>query len=712
MVYLVTTKYFASYTINDWHFEPQHRKLTLDQTTVELTPLQSGIVAVLVERHPELVTANELLELLSEHAQGNRNKLYQSIAKLRKIFGDSSHNAHYIQTVTRKGYCLVPTPEVVTQAPLSLSTAESEAIEDEQVHSGVLEQNIFDDLGFISDTPQDQDQDQDQDQTLPVNAETLDDKQVVTSVTASKIPVKAYVIFVLILAMTFGYIFSSSESKEPAMVVPDVLYIGKLETNSDAQGQASQHAQWWLNQKLQHLPLIKVTAQQHATQFPQIKPKLIYQDGKISSLSLEYRLAKETPLHTISLAIPAQVDAQAIASVSEFNRQIISVILDSSDLLLSNDVCLAQDFVSPEESDNTQCLVTHYAQSQQDEALWLPQQMIERFSLNSLGYHQAALSHFASGNYAAAMESISLALERNTNAPDILQLKSKLHRQLSQFMQSAALTEQLITLEPLAMQHHYWLSHDLIALGYRERALNLLKLAQIDINTISDTLYFNPLNYNTIKTWLASEQSLSSKEFDLIRDNLTGSEFDSSVVLASQLRNIEQLENSRRVDRQWRIAGLYLANDQISKGKSAIEDEQELEQFIDTFSLSSDDRIFYLPSYANLLLKSGQPELAKRILERIILLAQSDSHDTRWTLLLAEAYALNGQTTQALAQLSKLLATGWLPHPKRQLWTLRNNPNFISLKQEWEFLNLLELIENRQALMLMELAERKSAIVQ
>jgi len=707
MVYLVTTKSLASYTINDWHFEPQRRKLTLDQTTVELTPLQSGIVAVLVERHPELVTANELLELLSEHAQDNRNKLYQSIAKLRKVFGDSSHNAHYIKTVPRKGYCLVPTPKIVAQEPLS---AEPEAIENEQVHSGVLEQNIFDDLGFISDTSQEQEQEQEQ--TLPVSAQPFADKQVLTSVTASKIPAKAYVVFVLILVMTFGYIFSGSAPKEPAMVVPDVLYIGKLDTNSDAQGQASLHVQWWLSQKLQHLPLIKVTAQQHATQFPQIKPKLIYQDGKISSLTLEYRLAQETPLHTISLIIPAQVDAQAIANASEFNRQIVSVILDSSDLLLSNDVCLAQDFISPKESDNTQCLVTHYAQSQHDEAVWQPQQLIERFGLNSLGYHQAALSHFSSGNYAAAMESISLALARNTNAPEILQLKSKLHRQLSQFMQSAALEEQLITLEPSIMQHHYWLSHDLIALGYRERANHLLKLAQIEITTISDILYFNPLNYNTIKTWLASGQSLSPTEFDLIREHLTGSEFDSSVVLASQLRNIEQLENSARIDRHWRIAGLYLASGQINKGKSAIEDEHALEQFIDTFSLNSDDRIFYLPSYTNLLLKSGQPELAKRILERIILLAQGDSHDTRWTLLLAEAYALDGQTTQALAQLSKLLATGWLPHPQRQLWTLRNNPNFISLEQEWEFLNLLELIENRQALMLMELAESKSAIVQ
>jgi len=741
----VTKQSLASHTINDWHFDPLHCTLSLDDANVELTPLQSGLLGVLIDRHPELVSATELLELLDEHAQGNRNKLYQSIAKLRKVFGDSSHNPDYIQSVARKGYCLLPTPK-------SLSEPEqiSQSLDDVEVHSGVLEQNIFDDLGFISDAGEVTEDDEHQnievtgaDKTGVEGADAEDkktsvqeeahtpqylapDKSPIANITASKIPTKAYAVIAIIVMLLLAYGFTGNDETQDVMTTPEVLYIAQVAVKDNAlmteplkhdeqdsadnvmisQDAITENVGWWITQKLQHLPLIEVKPSAAADQYPLFKPLAILNNGRLIAMELEYWLSKQQKVASVRLELANVIDAQATARYLEFNQRIIEIVLDSVELRLSNDICVTQDFVDPVDSDNEQCLIVLNAQSA---AAHIPENTIKHFPNNSLGYYLAAKASRDIGQHEKAMRLISTAMERNTNASDVIKLKSELHRQQAQFSQSLMLTELLIGLEPSTIQHHYWYSYDLMALGYRERAVKLLTDQQIDTTSISDTLYFNPLNYNTIKGWFTGDVMLPEDDIALIRARLTDSNFKTNLMPEQQLATIAQLRNSQRVDRQWQQAALYLANSQLKQAKDVVEQEEALGHFIDTFSLSSDDRIFYLPTYANILLQSEQPELANGILQRFILLAQTDSSDTRWTLALAEAYALDGQPIKALGQLSKLLATGWLPHPERQLWTLRNNPNFVSLRQQWEFLNLLELIENRQKLMLMELGEVEGA---
>ena len=106
----------------------------------------------------------------------------------------------------------------------------------------------------------------------------------------------------------------------------------------------------------------------------------------------------------------------------------------------------------------------------------------------------------------------------------------------------------------------------------------------------------------------------------------------------------------------------------------------------------------------------GRNKQAKEVLERFVSYVQVElslgpKRVDLWALPLAEAYALMGEKDLALAQMAKLLATGWLPDPSYQVWALADNPNLLSLNKQWQFINLLELIENRRQLLRLKLLD-------
>ncbi len=731
----MTKQASPSYTINHWLFSPQSQTLTQAERVVDLTPLQSGVIKVLIEQHPALVSASELLSILDEHAQGNRNKLYQSIAKLRRVFDDSSHNAQYIETVARQGYRLIPQPLAIQQAQEPQEVI-VDADNDVEIHSGVLEQNIFDDLGFIEHEAPSEKLTETKTEAL---AETEVEPQAVietpsvshterneaaapvsqppvaaTTNRASQLPPKpkSYkMIIALIIAclVMLAYWLSSDEQPEAVAQAPEAIFVKPMQFNQAAKSVDNETAvaniSWWVTQKLQHLPLIKVREAKESGQYPLIVPSIHFADNGATSLTLEFWLnAKQPQATVVSLSIADKIDAETKSQYLTFNEQLVRMILNSVDIKLSGDICLATDFLNPSASENRECLVV-LKQQASDKPDSVAEHVISSFPENSLGFYLASQQSLATGNTKDALKYVISALERNTNEPELLTLLSKLYRDEGKYSLSLKLAKLLVDLEPDDAQHHYWLSYDLVALGYRQRAIDILNQNKISLTSASDILYFNPLNYNVIKTWLSNENPLSEQERLAIAAVLNNDSFKTSLMPEQQLTVVNEFKNKKkeRIDLPWQLAAMYLANNQLALAKKTIEDDEQTNHFIDTFSLASDDRIFYLPSYANLLLQSDQSEQAERVLQRFILLAQADSHSNMWTLTLAEAYALNNQPNKALAQLSKLLATGWLPHPQQQLWTLRNNPNFNSLKQHWEFINLLELIENRQKLILMEL---------
>ena len=105
----------------------------------------------------------------------------------------------------------------------------------------------------------------------------------------------------------------------------------------------------------------------------------------------------------------------------------------------------------------------------------------------------------------------------------------------------------------------------------------------------------------------------------------------------------------------------------------------------------------------------GQEKQAQDLINRFIMFVKSSGEHKIYALPLAEAYALSGQHEAALKQMAQLLASGWLPTAKYQVWPLKDNPNFESIKNQWQFLNLLELIENRRQLIRLRIDDLKKA---
>ena len=148
---------------------------------------------------------------------------------------------------------------------------------------------------------------------------------------------------------------------------------------------------------------------------------------------------------------------------------------------------------------------------------------------------------------------------------------------------------------------------------------------------------------------------------------------------------------------QWQAAALYLKANDPTQAVNVLSTEQWLTK--EDISLASGaDRLFYIPTYANILMQTGQEKEGQELLKKFIVFVKGSGLQELYALPLAEAYALVGQQGDALKQMAQLLASGWLPSAKYQMWPLQGNPNLESISRQWQFLNLLELIENRRQL--------------
>ena len=81
-----------------------NQRLCRGSEEMQLTPKASAILEYLVKRPNELVTHNELLDVVwhGVHVQPEVLKVY--IAELRRSLGDSADKPSYIKTVHRRGY--------------------------------------------------------------------------------------------------------------------------------------------------------------------------------------------------------------------------------------------------------------------------------------------------------------------------------------------------------------------------------------------------------------------------------------------------------------------------------------------------------------------------------------------------------------------------------------------------------------------------------
>jgi DNA-binding winged helix-turn-helix (wHTH) protein/TolB-like protein len=115
----------TGFVLANWEVRPRHGTvMRRDQSPSELVRVEPRVMAVLtcLARHiGEVVTRDEF----SAEVWGGRvvsdEALSRCISVLRQIFGDDSREPHFIRTVARIGYTLVPTPAPLTPSAQNLA---------------------------------------------------------------------------------------------------------------------------------------------------------------------------------------------------------------------------------------------------------------------------------------------------------------------------------------------------------------------------------------------------------------------------------------------------------------------------------------------------------------------------------------------------------------------------------------------------------------
>jgi len=125
------------------HFGPfridqQRQEVTRDGSRLKLQGKVYQVLLTLLEKPGEVVTREELRFRLwpaDTHVNYDAN-VNTTVNKLRQALGDSTDKPLYIETIPRKGYCLLVQPEVTDKPPLRI--AQNEPSSDSIRTSGTL----------------------------------------------------------------------------------------------------------------------------------------------------------------------------------------------------------------------------------------------------------------------------------------------------------------------------------------------------------------------------------------------------------------------------------------------------------------------------------------------------------------------------------------------------------------------------------------------
>ncbi len=114
-----------------FQIDQQRQEVTRDGSRLKLQGKVYQILLILLERPGEVVTREELRSRLwpaDTHVNYDAN-VNTAVNKLRQALGDSSDNPVYIETIPRKGYCLLSQPEL-SDRPGSSQSPDTETSRD------------------------------------------------------------------------------------------------------------------------------------------------------------------------------------------------------------------------------------------------------------------------------------------------------------------------------------------------------------------------------------------------------------------------------------------------------------------------------------------------------------------------------------------------------------------------------------------------------
>src|SRR5436190_19528383 len=91
-------------------FDPQSRLLWREGTEIALPPRVLGVLELLLERAGDVVARQDLLDRVWKDAFVTDTSLAEAVSFLRSALGDDPQSPRYSQTVHRRGYRFLVTP--------------------------------------------------------------------------------------------------------------------------------------------------------------------------------------------------------------------------------------------------------------------------------------------------------------------------------------------------------------------------------------------------------------------------------------------------------------------------------------------------------------------------------------------------------------------------------------------------------------------------
>jgi TolB-like protein/DNA-binding winged helix-turn-helix (wHTH) protein/Tfp pilus assembly protein PilF len=107
----------AVFHIGRWRVHPELDEISRDDTTVKLAPRTMRVLLCLAERPGEVISVNQLLDVVWKDLVVTPYSVYQAVAGLRRALGDDPKDPTYIANVSRRGYRLVAPIEVDAPTP-------------------------------------------------------------------------------------------------------------------------------------------------------------------------------------------------------------------------------------------------------------------------------------------------------------------------------------------------------------------------------------------------------------------------------------------------------------------------------------------------------------------------------------------------------------------------------------------------------------------
>jgi len=107
----------AVFHMGQWRVDPALDEISREDKTVKLAPRAMRVLLCLAERPGEVMSVNQLLDVVWKDLVVTPYSVYQAVAALRRALGDDPKDPTYIANVSRRGYRLVAPIEADAPTP-------------------------------------------------------------------------------------------------------------------------------------------------------------------------------------------------------------------------------------------------------------------------------------------------------------------------------------------------------------------------------------------------------------------------------------------------------------------------------------------------------------------------------------------------------------------------------------------------------------------